>query len=284
MAQKAGMVPLEGATLPPMLRSTYPLLLIGALALGSCGTTPPPADPADGVDPSIAAAQGEARAGRIRTGPAGESALFGGIAAEGRPGDFKLYNDRVQFIIQDAYRSHGYIDTGGNIIDADLVRAGNELGRDPFDDFFLSNGLGWLFHAEEVAVVADGSDNSVARVRAQGHFVLWDFIHGAIESETPIIAEAPVDITLDYSLAPDSSTLEFEAHFSNPGFDTARFNPAFGFLGSDEDLWHWASGLGLNPPPFEEAAAVGVVGRWGEAAFTIWKTEGELRPLGLAEL
>jgi hypothetical protein len=242
----------------------------------------PEPDPAAGVDPAIPAGPGEARAGRVRDENGG-GALFGGIAAEGAAGDFKIYNEHVQFIIQGAYHSHGYVDTGGLIIDADLVRGDGVLHRDPFDDFFISHGIGWLFHASTVEVIDPGTSGT-AHVRATGYFEMWSFIHGAIEASQPILAEAPVDITVDYRLPGGSQTLEIEASFSNNSSEVARFNPSFGYLGSDEDLDPWASGLGLNPPSFSSADALGVVDRWGGATFSIWREEGPIEVMGLQDL
>ena len=74
------------------------ILLFSLLA---CTEPPVEEPPAPGVDPGIPAAPGEARAGIVRAGAAGEVALFGGVTAEGRAGDIKLYNSRVQVVIQE---------------------------------------------------------------------------------------------------------------------------------------------------------------------------------------
>lgn len=268
-----------------MLRLNLPVLCLLLVPLLACPEPEPPLpgpDPAAGVDPAVPAAPGEARAGQVRAED-GEAALFGGIAAEGAAGDFKIYNEHVQFIIQGAYHSHGYVDTGGLVIDADLVRPEGTLHRDPFDDFFISHGIGWLFHADSVEVIDPGS-SGVAHIRAQGGFEMWSFIHGAIEASQPFLAEAPVSITVDYRLAGGSQTLEIEATFSNESGEVARFNPSFGYLGSDEDLDPWASGLGLNPPSFDSADALGVVDRWGGATFSIWRASGPIDVMGLQDL
>ena len=255
------------------------------LPLMGCPTEEPPGpgpDPAAGVDPSLPAGPGEARAGQVREGE-GEQALFGGIASEGRAGDFKIYNEHVQFIVQGPYHSHGYVDTGGLIIDADLVRGDDVLHRDPFDDFFISHGIGWLFHATNVEVVDSGA-SGVAHVQAKGGFEMWTFIHGAIEATEPLLAEAPVDITVDYRLAGGADTVEIEATFTNNSGEVVHFNPSFGYLGSDEDLDPWAAGLGLNPGSFDAADALGVVDIWGGATFSIWNSDGPIEVMGLQDL
>jgi len=263
-------------------RTTTTLLFIFLLGCPEPAPPAPEPDPAAGVNPAIPAGPGEVRAGEVRAGE-GEAALFGGIGAEGRAGDFKLYNELVQFIIQGPYHSHGYVDSGGLIIDADLVRPDNMLHRDPFDDFFISNGIGWLFHAETLEVIDSGASGE-AHIRATGIFEMWSFIHGAIESTEPILPEAPVDITVDYRLAGNSNTLKIEANFTNNTDEVARFNPSFGYLGSDEDLEPWAAGLGLNPSSFDAADALGVVDRWGGATFSLWSPEGPTEVMGLQDL
>ncbi len=257
------------------------LLLPGLVA---CPTDEPePLPPVfDGVDPSIPAADGEARAGRVRAG-AGESALFGGLAAEGRAGDFMIYNRLVRYVIQDAYEGHGYVGTGGGIIDFDLVRPEGALGRDGLDDFFLANGVGWLFGAETVQVLGDGSDGP-AHVRAVGGWELWNFIAGTIESDEPVIAWSDVEIVVDYVLPPESYSLEITTTVTNVGGATASVNPSWGYLSSDEDMLPWIAGQGLDPGGIEGAPAIGGAGIHGEASFGFWPDEGLLRSLGLDAL
>ena len=264
------------------------LALVAALGtlMGGCPTPeptePPTPDPTAGVDPSVPAASGEARAGRIRDG--GEAALFGGVAAEGRPGDVMIYNDRVRFIVQGPYRSHGYIDTGGSIIDADIVRPDGQLGRDPIDDVFISHGIGWLFHADTVEVASAGGDGIAARIRATGSLVRWSFIEGAVEATDPILPDVDVGVVVDYTLQPDSYTVHLEATYTSNGIDDANLNPSIGWLASDEDLTAWAAGQGLEPDDLDGLAAIGAVGSNGEASFSFWPDHGELNSLGIAAL
>ena len=97
------------------------LLVLLAACSTPPGEGPPDPTPAPpGVDPTVPAGPGEVRAGVVVEG--GESALWAGITAEGRPGDISIYNDRVRFVVQGPYLSHGYVNTGGGLLDADLVR------------------------------------------------------------------------------------------------------------------------------------------------------------------
>jgi len=195
-----------------------------------------------------------------------------------------IYNRFARFVVQGPYQSHGYIDTGGSIIDADLVRPEGQLGRDPIDDVFISNGVGWLFHADTVAVAADGSDGGAAVVEAPGALIRWAFIEGAVETDVPLLEEVDVGIVVRYVLEPDSYTLRIEATYTNRGNGVARINPSLGWLASDEDLWSWAAHQGFDPDQLDDLDAIGGVGKYGEATFSFWPDEGQLRSLGIAAL
>ncbi len=263
------------------------LLVAGILAfslLPSCGEgePEPPIVPGDGVDPTIAAAENEARAGRIGVGSAEDAAVFGGISAEGSAGDIKLYNSRIQVIIQGAYQSHGYVEVGGNIIDADVIDARGSLGRDTIDDLFFAFGAMRLFEAREVVVLADGSDGGPAVVRATGSDVSWRFVQGAVESDDPLLESQELEITVDYELAPGSDTVKMTASYTNVGTETNHFNPTLGVMASDEDLWPWTADRGIGEPDVfgEGVDAVGSTGKYGEATLSIWKDSGDLDLLG----
>jgi len=260
------------------------------LLLSSCGSSPTPEPelpaPGDGVDPTVAAGPGEARAGRVASAAAGAAALFGGIAAEGGPGDIKLYNSRVQVIIQGAYQSHGYVEVGGNIIDADVVDARGSLGRDTIDDLFLAMGAMRLFEAREVIVTADGSDGGPAVVRATGSDVSWSFIQGAVESADPLLEDQQLEIVVEYRLPPDSDTVQMSVTFTNTGAELSRFNPTIGIMASDEDLWPWAGGVGLEGPESfgDDVVSIGATGKYGEATLSIWPESGTMNILGITAL
>lgn len=269
------------------LRLPLHLLLPFVAAPLACvpGSNPePPIPPGpQGVDPSLPAAQGEALAGQVRAG-AGESALMGGLGAEGQAGDFMLWNSLVRFVIQDAREGHGYIGAGGGIIDFDLVRPAGMLSRDGIDDFFLANGIGWLFDPDRVDVIADGSDGGPAVVRASGGWEMWEFINGTIESDEPLVPWTDVAISIDYELSPESYSLKITASITSRAAEPTLVNPTWGYLASDEDWYPWASGQGNSVSSYDDVMAMGGAGMQGEAAFSLWADEGPLRTLGLAEL
>jgi hypothetical protein len=265
-------------------------LSLSILLVPGCGGSPShdpePPEPGDGVDPTVAAGPGEARAGRVASQAAGAAALFGGIASEGGPGDIKLYNSRVQVIIQGAYRSHGYVEVGGNIIDADVIDERGSLGRDTIDDLFLAMGAMRLFEAREVIVTADGSDGGPAVVRATGNDVSWSFIQGAVEAADPLLEDQELEIVVEYRLPPDSDTVQMSVTFTNTGTELSRFNPTIGIMASDEDLWPWAGGSGLDGPESfgDDVVSIGATGKYGEATLSIWPESGTMDILGITAL
>ena len=263
-------------------------LLCTLLTLPSCGGTEPdpPVPLGDGVDPTLAAADNESRAGRIGAGSAEDAAVFGGISAEGGAGDIKLYNSRIQVIIQGAYKSHGYVEVGGNIIDADVIDPRGSLGRDTIDDVFLGFGAMRLFEAREVLVVADGSNGGPAVVRATGEDVSWRFIQGAVEAEDPLLESQELDIVVDYELAPGSDTVKITVAYTNAGAETNHFNPTLGIMASDEDLWPWSADVGLEGPEVfgDDVASIGSTGKHGEATLSLWQDSGAMDLLGVTAI
>ena len=260
------------------------LALILALGAVACPEPEVPELPVLGVDPSLSAATGEALAGVIRDGVAGEAGLFGGINAEGRAGDIKIWDDRAQFVIGAARGGHGFVDVGGGIIDMDVVRDDGTLGRDTVEDVFVSFGLARLFGADEVVIVSDGSDGGPAHVRATGRDVPWAVMQGMFEFEEPVIPDLHLEIVTDYVLPPDSWSLELTTTFTNTGDEAVVIQPRDGLMASGEDLLPWAAGLGLEGPDGGDVEAVGMVGKQGEAAVVLWPASGTLDSGGIGQL
>ncbi len=142
---------------------------------------------------------GETRAGVI-TDPA---ALFGGVSAEGELGDVKLYNDRIQVIIQGVRESSYYERFGGGMVDADVVRPEGVPGRDVLDEFATMVGLGRLLEPETVEVVSNGSGGTPAVVRVTGTGSQMGLLAGAFENPD-FVAEFDLRIVTEYTLEPDS--------------------------------------------------------------------------------
>lgn len=251
------------------------------LALLACHDATPPPLPAPGVNPTVPAAAGEARAGVVAEG--GEAALFGGVTAEGRAGDVKLYNSHVQVVIQGAYEGNGYVDSGGGVIDLDLVRDPGILGRDLVEDLFLAFGFSRLSHADRVEILADGSDGGAAIVRSTGSDVPWKFIQGLFEYDEPVIDALNLEIVTTYTLAPDAYEVAVETTLTNTGGEEVSFTPQVGVFASGEDLLPWAPGVGFEGPSSGAIDAALFTGRHGEATFSTW-AEGGLSVSGLSAL
>ena len=160
----------------------------------------------DPLDLTEVLTAGEVRAGVI----VDEEALFGGVAAEAKAGDFKIYNDRAQFIIQAAGESYNYVEYGGSLIDADIVRPAGQIGQDLIDDASTMIGLGRMFNADTVEIINDGSDGSAAIIRATGGVAPLTIMTGTLESPNLFI-DRSLDMTTDYILEPDSNLLRLES-------------------------------------------------------------------------
>lgn len=265
------------------------IALSSLLVLAACGKDPGPAAPADsaaplGQDPTVPAEAGEARAGVVEAGEDGEQALFGGITAEGRPGDVKLYNSLIQVVIQAPGEGHGMIGTGGHLIDADLVRGPGEPGRDTVEDVFLGFGFSRVFDARELEILSDGSEGGAAVVEVRGTDVPWAFINGLFEYDEPVVPELSLDICTTYSLAPDSHVVEIRSELTNTSEETVSFTPQEGSILSAEDQRAWAEGRGFEGRDDGPIGLIASQGRRGEAAVSTWSAVDDIEVSLLAEL
>lgn len=217
-----------GPTTPPVPTTSTPPV--------PTTSTPPAVDTSERLGP------GEVRAGVI----ADEAALFGGVSAEGRVGDVKIYNDRVQFVIQSGPDSSYYLSLGGTVIDADIVRPEGEQGRDLVDEWAPMYGLGRVMEPTSIEVVADGSDGEAAIVRVTGHEVALGLIEGALEAEG-FIDDLGLTMVTDYVLAPDSYLLEVRSTITATDGD-ASINPGDILMGAPEVGRPWVHTRGMGGP------------------------------------
>lgn len=116
------------------------------------------------VNTSALLAPGETRAGKITS----EAAAIGGPASESEIGDYKIYNDRVAFVIHNEKPSDGYIQNGGALIDADLVRPAGEPGQDMIKEYSPVVGLLRLQNVQSVRVVDPGGAGKAAVIETDG--------------------------------------------------------------------------------------------------------------------
>lgn len=210
----------------------------------------------------------EVRAGVV-TSP---DALFGGISAEGRVGDIKIYNDRVRFIIQGTRPGSYYISQGGTVIDADAVRPDGEPGRDVVDEWGGMYGLGRLMQPEHVAVVDSGVGSGRAVVVAAGPESPMTLITGALESPD-LVPDGGLYITTEFILEPGSSFLEVRSTITAIE-DPATISPADIVMGAPEVAAKWAPPWGMS---YESGSApwVAYVGRRSEVAVMLAPVAGE---------
>jgi hypothetical protein len=261
------------------------LLLLAGCPGGSEPEPPTPApEPAVGVDPSVPAGPGEVRGGVLPEDPAAFAAsAWGGIAAEARPGDPVLYNDRVRFAVRRA-AGHGYVGVAGALIDADIVRPEGQLGRDTLEEAFLAFGIGRLAGADTVELIADGSDGGPAVVRVTGTDVPWVFVQGVTGSDEPIGPALGLSIVTDYVLEADAQAVLIRTTLTNTGSEMVRVNPLDGLIAAQEDLASYGSDEGLAPGDLEQPPAIGVVGRHGEASLLLYRDDGPLDRFAAADL
>ncbi len=267
------------------MRSTPLVFLLSAVWLLGCPTAPTTEPtPAPAADPTAPAGPGEARAAVLPEDPTDFAAsTWGGITAEARPGDLKLWNDRVRFVVR-SEPGHGYVGIAGALIDADLVRPSDQLGLDTLEEAFLAFGIGRLASADTIQVLNDGLDGAPAMVRVEGRDVPWEFIMGVVETDQPLTPELGLRIVTDYVLPPDSPVLEIRTTLYNETDEEVRTNPLDGLIASGEDLFSFAADEGLAPGASEEPASVGVVGHNGEPAFSLFLAEGLLDRFGAGDL
>ncbi len=197
------------------------------------------------------------------TGSSGRTALakaidstaecVGGPLSRCRVGDYLLKNDKIRVVVQGIQRNmFGIGQFGGQIIDADLVRAPGDPDRDNFEEWATSINIENTAHYTSITVVNDGSDGQAAIIRASGVDDVLDFInpssvvagYGFPFPSSADDRDLPVEIVTDYILEPGrnyvrvdttvhnigSTTLVFYfGEFINASGQVAEFQPGYGF-------------------------------------------------------
>lgn len=225
-------------------------------------------EPAAPVDLAERLGAGEARAGFVSD----ESALFGGISAEGRSGDVKIYNDRVQFIVQGLRPGNYYMEHPGMVVDADIVRPEGQLGRDMVDDWGAMAGVARMQEGTAVSVLDDGRISGNAVVRVDGVEKGLTLAEGATESPG-LIPELGLALRTDYVLAPDSWFMEVHTTITATDGD-ATFAPGDLLMGSLDAAQIFLPGYGLGDVQRGEYAYEAFMGRRGEGAVGLFAAPG----------
>ncbi len=263
----------------------WPLAMTLVALLGCPTEEPEPLpDPDPDPAPDLTEPLGpdQARAGILGEGDAG--AFVGGAAAESRPGDVLLYNDRARFVIRGEREGHFYIAQPGSLIDADIVRPAGQADRDGIDDLFTMVGMPHIFSADSIEVISDGSDGGPAVVRGSGTDVPFAFLEGLLESPGlfPVLG---VPIVQTYTLQPGVPVLEIATEVTN---DTDE-ELSVGILDAGMiDLALWAGfipGAGFDgEAPDGGRPMMAMVSHRSDLALAMFHPEMDLEPGGMAAL
>jgi len=262
-------------------------LVLSMVALLGCPTeepdpVEPDPDPDPGPDLTEALGPDEARAGVLADGDDG--AFIGGAAAESRPGDLLLYNDRARFVIRGIRDGHFYIGQPGSLIDADIVRPAGQADRDGIDDLFTLGNLARLFRAEQVEVVSDGTDGGSAVVRATGSDVAFAYLEGVLESPG-LFPELGVDIVQTYTLDPGSPALEIATEITNAGEEEVELTLLDAGMIDLATFTGFVVGAGFDgESPPGPRSMMAMVSHRSDLAVAIYREDGSLEESGLSVL
>lgn len=231
--------------------------LVSLLAIGCHSRGDWPA-----VDLTAPLGADEARAGVITD----EAALWGGISAEGRVGDVKIYNSRARFVIQAPRDGSFYVTSSAGVLDADVVRPDGHLGRDAVDEWIGMYSLGRIAAATSVAVIDPGTAGGAAVVRVVAEEAPFELLTGATESPD-LVEDLGLRFTTDYILAPDSPLLEVRTTITAD--DEVTISPGDVLMGALERLEPWDPGVGLEAPASGPRRWTGFAGRHNDVSYAI---------------
>ncbi len=259
---------------PTLLIFPLPLLMLAACDASDEVDT----NGASGPDLTEVLNSTEVRAGVVTD----TRALFGGISAEGAPGDVKLYNDRVQFVIEAVGDSSYYNDYGGNLIDADFIRPAGQPGRDIIDELAPMLSLGHVADATAVQVIHDGSDGP-AVVRVSGPAAALRLVTGAVEN-LDAVPYYDLFVSTDYTLKPGEWSVEITTTVENR--DAREFVASVGLFGfyAQEVAQPWRPRTGYADADGEAVAMEALLGSSGQTALAMMAGSGLLEPSAIGEL
>jgi len=221
-------------------------------------------------DVSAKLAKGQARAGRVTAG----SQLLQGIKVTGRVGDYKIYNDRVAFIIRDATWSDGYAPFGGELLDGARVDQSGVKGESLLGETIIGAGVRML-DPGSVGVVADGGDGKAAIVRAIGKPGLMPALAGLLGGM--LGASPQVHMVIDYVLEPDSQVLELRWRLFNMTTSEQEIPLiALAFMSGD-GVEFFSSGSGFDVKHAAKTDWVGMVGP--ELSYVWYSPDRPLAPV-----
>lgn len=183
-----------------------------------------------------------------------------GVAAVGTRGDLLLANEVSAWVITRPDAQSTYYHYGGIVADAAPVLACEVVGDDVLDEIGLV--LGELdlidfpssvlhaFRADSVMVLADGSDGEAAVVRAIGTddmywLVEYELIREKVgDGGRPVSSPWGLELTVDYTLQPNSPVLEVDWSLANPAYGDARSLITGALLSYAPGMRSYAAGTG----------------------------------------
>ncbi|RJO63205.1 MAG: hypothetical protein C4523_20760 [Myxococcales bacterium] len=243
----------------------------------------------------------KARAGEIGKYDASraDDELLSGPRAQGKAGDFKLYNRKVAFVIAGAGMGRAFNSTGGTVLDA--VRfSGDTASPDMLLEAFPIVAVAPQFipidgtirafkmaQADKVKLIHNGSDGRAAQVRATGIDWAIPLVDQLMEhaDEAPLAPINPkVKLIVDYFLDPQASYLRVVVTAQLDG-DPDALNPeavraGLGFF-VDDSLFRFyprvdAAGLlGPDEPQIFQGYEPMWFGAFSpDLAYGVWSGEG----------
>ena len=245
------------------------ILCTFALVLPACGGGG--ADPASGPPPDLTEVleSGQSRAGKV----VDEAALFGGISAEGRVGDYKIYNDRVQFVVQGMRDGDYYVQEGGGVIDADIIRPEGQPGRDVIDEWGTMFGIGQLTSPSSVTVLASGGYGGASAIRVEGVDVALGLLEGALDIQG-FLPELGLNITTDFILPPDSWVMEVRTTVTATDTEASLMIGDM-LMSGPEAVDPWSQGVGMGDIDANTRRWTGYVGSKNDLAVGILAASGQ---------
>lgn len=213
---------------------------------------------AEGIDRLIATEYGTGVSGQkaqvtLITDPA---QCIGGPLSRCRPGDYLLSNERIRVVVQSVQRNLLNVGQfGGQIIDADLVRAPGDPDRDNFEEWATAINIENTAHYTDLTIINDGSDGQPAILRATGVDDLLDFVNpssvvaqfGFVFPPAADDKDLPVEVQTDYILEPGRNWVRVETTVQNVG--GTPLNVWFSeYLGGSGQIETFQPGYGFGEP------------------------------------
>ncbi len=196
--------------------------------------------------------------------------LIGGPLAQGRVGDILLQNDKIRVVIQKPRRNSGVALYGGNIIDADVMRAAGEAGHDNFGMTFPMINISWTPFYNKLDILNADFANGPVIVRATGVLDVYDYIQtsiivpfGRIAKDVSLffpdqfndilnpflnmteLKKVSTTVVTDYILRSDRSYVIVQTHLFNNGKNAVAM-PVGDWLNGSGTLESFIPGIGFS--------------------------------------